>query len=363
MKSYLWSMKLAAATALLVASAALAAPEGKQQTEPSQDQPTGNAMVELLDGVSLQTGPEKELPTDLLQHEPSDKTLLAAPGHLRPLASASAYWLGVKCGPAPAALREHLGLTPGQGLLVFEVVPGAPAAQAGIVETDVLLAANGATLAGVVDLIKVVDAAKNQPIAFDVIHQGKKSQVTITPQANPHRPPADQPGAKQPSYAELDRIYEWFEQQHPGQSIRPRMRLRFMHPGVLLPPDASLYPALPGGMSITIAKQGDQPARITVTRGEDIWKVDEKSIDQLPEDVRPHVERMLHGLVAGPEMPRLDYLPDWTGPRKLGDPSEAGSALRDRIEAQMERMNRRLEEMQKRLEGLRGTPGPEEEKK
>jgi len=368
MKGYVWSIKLAAAMALLVASVALAAPDANKMSEDTgQPEAEGQWIIHSPDGDQVIRIPpggfkvEQEVEVHPLLPNSGNlgMALLASPEQLRP--PVPEYWIGVNCAPMPAVLYQHLDIPRSQGVLVVEVVPGAPAAKAGIGVHDILLAANQKPIRERADVSRIVEEAKGKPVAFELIRKGKRETVEVTPEKNPHwNPPRaepSRPGAMSPPYAELDRIYQWFDHRYPG--MRPRMRLQFMHPGVLLPPGASLYPALPGGMSITIAKQGDQPARITVTRGKETWNVDEKSVEELPKDVRPHVERMLRGLVTGPEvmLPRRDYLP-----RKLGEPSEMAPSLRDRIEEQMDRMDRRLEEMQKRIEGLRNPTGPEEKK-
>ena len=145
---------------------------------------------------------------------------------------------------------------------------------------------------------------------------------------------------------------------------QPPMRLWFVNPGIILPADALMHPALPGEMSITIMKKGSEPTQITVTRGDDVWKVNEGELDKLPKDIRPHVDRMLSGLVVGPEAmgPRFDYLPDTSFPANMPKPSELEAAARERMSRQMEQMNRRIEELRQVVEGIRDKKGPEEKK-
>ncbi|MBM4088112.1 MAG: hypothetical protein FJ276_01590 [Planctomycetes bacterium] len=45
-------------------------------------------------------------------------------------------------------------------------------------------------------------------------------------------------------------------------------------------------------LAISVIRKADKPVAITVTRGEQRWDVDEKSLDKLPNDIRPHLERM-----------------------------------------------------------------------
>ena len=45
-------------------------------------------------------------------------------------------------------------------------------------------------------------------------------------------------------------------------------------------------------------RPGDQPATVTVKKGDKTWTVkgdDEKALKELPDDVRPFVAQMLHG--------------------------------------------------------------------
>ena len=63
---------------------------------------------------------------------------------------------------------------------------------------------------------------------------------------------------------------------------------------------------MPANLSIAITKVGEQPANIVVQRDKDEWKVTEKTLDKLPADVRPFVERMLgHGVfgIVGGTLP------------------------------------------------------------
>ena len=51
-------------------------------------------------------------------------------------------------------------------------------------------------------------------------------------------------------------------------------------------------------MSISVQKQNDKPTHITVQRGNDKWEItgdDAEALKKLPDDLRPAVERMLHG--------------------------------------------------------------------
>jgi hypothetical protein len=98
---------------------------------------------------------------------------------------------------------------------------------------------------------------------------------------------------------------------------------------------------VPNGVSVSVQKEEGQPAQITVKRGDETWNVvgdDPKSLEQLPEDVRPFVERMIQGDGVGRiQMPNFEH--------RLGGRGVEDGGLGDRLE----RMEKRLEELQKRL--------------
>lgn len=120
------------------------------------------------------------------------------------------------------------------------------------------------------------------------------------------------------------------------------------------------FAGLPNGVSISVQKQNDQPTHITVQRGNDKWEItgdDPEALKKLPEDLRPTVERMLHGGggMAGAmggfghfQMP--NFGPQGPGPG-FGPGMDAGQ-----MREQMERMERRLDEMQRRMLGPQNRP-------
>jgi hypothetical protein len=93
---------------------------------------------------------------------------------------------------------------------------------------------------------------------------------------------------------------------------------------------------MPNGVSVTMKKEGDQPAEITVKRGEETWTVtadDPESLEKLPEDLRPFVASM----TQGPQMFRQRF-------NQFPMPQGAfGGDLHERLEA-MERQMRELEQ-------------------
>lgn len=269
------------------------------------------------------------------------------------------HWIGVECYPVRGALRAQLALPEGQGLLVERVMPDSPAAKAGLQQYDVLVAAGGKPLGKIQDLVEAVEAAKGKKLSLELLRGGKSTKIEVEPAKRPAgarpRPwPGDLdfpevpgiPGVEQPDW---DHIKKWLERVQPGKDGRPPMRFRFFHPGWILPPGTPAQPPMPGNMSVAITKAGDGPARIVVKKGDEKWEVTEDELDKLPDEIRPHVERMLGRVppVAPDQVKPLDFVPDWSMPPGIEIPSPEG------LEKRMEEMNRRIEELRKSLDEMR----------
>jgi len=268
----------------------------------------------------------------------------------------SDHWIGVECYPVGGALRAQLALPEGQGLVVQQVMPDSPAAKAGLQQYDVLVAAGGKPLGTIKDLVEAVDAAKGKKLSLELLRGGESTKLDVQPtkrpaEARPRPWPGDRgfprvPGVEHPDW---DQIQKWLERVQPGKDGRPPMRFRFFQPGWILPPGAPAQPPLPRNMSVAITKTGDDPARIVVKKGDQKWEVTEDEIDKLPEEIRPHIQRMLGGVppVAPEQGKPFDFVPDWSMPPGIEVPSPEG------LEKRMEEMNRRIEELRKSLDEMR----------
>lgn len=244
---------------------------------------------------------------------------------------APAFWIGVLGGPVSEELRSHLELPADRGILVQEVVDDSPADQAGIKQYDILLRAGGDELKGMEDLVKhVVQAGETEgKIELELIRHGRQETAQIQPEKRPERLAANVgPGAGLRQFN-----FQMPEGEGPFQ-------FRNFGPDVLLgqPFGAGAGQNLPNGVAITMKREGDKPAEITVKRGDETWTVvadDPQSLEQLPEDLRPLVENMTRGDV----MIRREMLP-FPGGEGF---QPFGGNLQQRLEA-MERQMRELEE-------------------
>jgi hypothetical protein len=123
---------------------------------------------------------------------------------------------------------------------------------------------------------------------------------------------------------------------------------------------------MPGGVSVSVTRENNEPPIITVKKGDKTWTVkgdDEKALKELPDDVRPFVQQMLQGTHAprvggmnfnfGDMQKMLGDLGQLNG--ELGDDNALGQrmkAARERTEAAREQMQQRLQQMEKQLQKL-----------
>jgi hypothetical protein len=128
--------------------------------------------------------------------------------------------------------------------------------------------------------------------------------------------------------------------------------------GFMVPPGppASLN-SMPAGVSVNIEKNGDQPTHITVKKGNDTWDIvgdDPGSLEQLPDDVRPFVEQLLHrgGSMpfAAPGMPPMHAMPHH-GPAGFDN---------NAMQHQLQRLEQELQQMRLMLERETQTPSADE---
>ncbi|MGQ9504304.1 MAG: S1C family serine protease [Thermogutta sp.] len=303
-----------------------------------------------LSAVAEEAAPDKSQPSAATVEK--GKAFETKAQEIPKIRSQEEYWLGIFCGPIPEPVRAQLSIPEDQGLLVHMVTKDSPADKAGIRQYDILLEAAGKVLKSPEDLIAVVNEHKDQTFQITILRKGKTESVNVSGERRPvikgleSAPPFPGPFA---SSQDWENWFEWFRKQLPN---RPPLTFRFYRPGVVLPPgDAA---ELPKDLTIVITKQGSEPAKIVVRRGEKTWEVTEKELDKLPKDIRPHVERMLQG---GQGKPRgIFELTPFPQPKDLQKeilksfrPWSAAEAERlDKLEKQMEELKQRVDELSKK---------------
>lgn len=120
------------------------------------------------------------------------------------------WQLGVMAVPVEPVLRMHLELPEGSGLRVSKVIEGSPAAKAGIVENDIIVAAGDQkidsleSLRGVVQKIKIADNS----LVLEVIHKGKSNSVKITKTFPPENPETHRDNPEKRPFAEMGMLMQ-----------------------------------------------------------------------------------------------------------------------------------------------------------
>ena len=103
---------------------------------------------------------------------PDTRTVAAGPGP-QPV-------LGISCEPPSSALKKHLRLR-NAGLLITSVMPGSPAAEAGLQTDDLLLKVGDSLVAEMNDLIDLVQKSEGEELNLTLLHEGEERVVNVTP--------------------------------------------------------------------------------------------------------------------------------------------------------------------------------------
>lgn len=252
-------------------------------------------------------------------------------------------WLGVFCRPVDEALREQLQIPAGQGIVVDGVAKDSPAEKAGLERHDVLLSVDDKPLTDPAELMKFVEQAGEQKLAFKLIRDGKELTVEVAPAPRPEQPNEE---AYQLPRQNLDPLRMWVERLN--DPAHGAIHLRGFGPGVMF--GQREMPKLPDGVSIQINKTGQEPAKVVVTRGEEKWELtdDPEQLAKLPDDLRPAVESML-GMGLPPFQVRIPGPEDGAvRPRSLPHAGAAGKASTD-VEQRLKQVEQQLEKLMNEL--------------
>lgn len=105
--------------------------------------------------------------------------LPAAPKHSS--ASPPVSFLGIVSSQLPEILVDHLGLKPGEGVVVRSVVPDGPAAKSGISVNDVITRVANQPVSCPRELSERIAAHQpGESLALEVVHKGKSAPVNVT---------------------------------------------------------------------------------------------------------------------------------------------------------------------------------------
>lgn len=269
-------------------------------------------------------------------------------GEVKPGEQPARVWIGLACSNVKPEVRAQLALPEGAGVMVDRVEAGSPAEKAGIKPYDVIVAVGDKELKSQTDLSAAIQEAGKSEVALAVIRGGQKQSIAVTP-------------AEMPRFAIVRSIDagRFFDQQLPQPNANAEaFRFHMVHPGIMI--DIGRPLNLPEGMSVTVTKQGKEPATITVQQGDKTWKATEDKIDDLPQESQPWVRRSLGAVV--PPRPQAD--PNVLVPRSRSArivlshppvPAVPGVApgVKPSVEQRLDETLKQLESLRKAVEDLR----------
>jgi len=266
------------------------------------------------------------------------------------------YWIGISGrGVESAVLRTQLQLAADMGVVVEQVVSDSPADKAGLRRHDIILRANGKAVHGMTVLQEYVRKHQAKPLELKFLRLGKEETVVVVPEEQPQKLAKQGPRSRNDFGGHPDGMRNLLEQLQRQGGLR-------MAPRAPFPAPRRGFGTLPGGVSVSIQRENNGPAKITVKQGDKTWHVvegDLESIDRLPEELRPYVQRMLQGNEAQGDDLGFDWEAELEGllPRGFGglqrrrdqQPAPAATPQEQEINQRMKRLEQELRELQKRL--------------
>ena len=117
-------------------------------------------------------------------------------------------FIGVQMGPLDAKMAVKLGAANRKGVLVNDVVPDSPAAEAGVQELDVITAFDDKAVEGSRSLQEIVERSDvGKPHTLTVLRDGKSLTLTISVKPLPSGLAARGPQPQQPAEAASEETY------------------------------------------------------------------------------------------------------------------------------------------------------------
>lgn len=115
---------------------------------------------------------------------PDGKATVSGPVNEPPAgeqASPNRAWLGVNCAEIPAALRAQIDVANGEGVLVEHLAPEGPAASAGLMQNDIILALDKRPVGSVQGLRNELSTRiPGAQITVDYLRKGRRASVHLT---------------------------------------------------------------------------------------------------------------------------------------------------------------------------------------
>ena len=318
---------MAAVVAVLATSAALAqeTPQDNVITILEGPNETRQVIVRSADGPAVSA---------FAVAQETDKGLYTVGDEFELKVEPGPHWIGLGCNAAPDSLRSQLGLGE-TGVVVYDIIDKSPAQAAGFEKHDVLTKAvvgdKEIALKDAPDLVQAVKEAKLQPIKVEVRRSGKTLTLAVTPAERPQPQGAAAwrvSGHPHGVYIDREKVQQLLKdgkteelKEYIAQQVKEvQSNIRFHMTGPVLSgwttgvygsgtgtatvTKTATTASIPDDVSITItrtdpAERSRGDVMIKVKRGaREEWGATENELDTLPDDLRKHVEAMLHSLVG-----------------------------------------------------------------
>lgn len=220
-------------------------------------------------------------------------------------------WVGIMLKDVEGDLAKYLGSE--KGILIDDVFEGSPAAKAGIQPGDLLLRANGQELNEPLSLLTTMKKVKDgEAITLTLSRKGEEVEVKVTPTTRPEREEleADKEREKVQALLELSELGEGDREKMKDVLRGLRLKdgtqdvnvLRFGGPAFTWRGtedkenvDITVVKEIAGDkVEIKITRKDDQPAKITVTKGDKVNEYGQSELDKMPEDIAAIVKGALN---------------------------------------------------------------------
>ena len=271
-------------------------------------------------------------------------------------------FIGLQLGPVPELLAKHIGLGPGQGVLITNVAFDSPAEEMGLEPDDVVVAFRGRRVDGPEELARLVRRAElGTEASLDVIHRGRRKTLRFELRASDGRPRWKRP-----------------DEPHPVLSWRPGRVYRIGPEGqgwVEIEPDKSPDVDVPGlgrifqemhtfhfstdegEYSVTIEGDPlDEESQVIVATEVAKHMATVGTIDALPEEYRDGAEEAVRKAGEAAKEERVFrkrlHLPAPLSPQRFQEYFRRIPA--PNVEQWSERKDRALERLEEQMEGLQG---------
>lgn len=247
------------------------------------------------------------------------------------------YWIGVAC-----SMNDD-------GVVIGEVLKDSPAEEADLRTGDRILSVGERPVDELSDLVESVQDSKGKEIKLKIQRGDDTVTVAVTPEKRPRR-------MDKMNWNELQLDEDWSRVLPQLKGLDGTLEdfdISMIHPGLVIGGDE-----FPSGVSISIHREDDKPAKLTIKRDGDTWEITEDSIDELPKDLRGPARRMLaavsgRSILRRPEIRKFERVfpggPDVRFERRRTDRMGSNEELRE----QLDEMREEIREIRELLQDLR----------